>query len=145
MKKTFARAMGTVMTYLVTHPWVNLLQLAWLVAAFVFVQLYWLRRPDYYSSSDINVSRQALRDFAQKQHQDPASYPVYAFLLPRQSRYFATANRQQEARVKAASFPELVLNLVAEENLFRDIFAHSGWVFFATSAVLLWGRYKILR
>ena len=145
MDRIFARVMGSIRTYLVTRPWVNLLQLAWLVAAFVFVQLYWLHRPDYYSSSDINVSRQALRDFAQEQHRDPASYPVYAFLLPRQSRYFATANPQQEARVKTASFPEPVLNQVAEENFFRDIFGYSGWVFVATSAVLLWVRYKVLR
>jgi len=145
MRRTPAQGIGSIRAYLVTHPWVNLLQWAWLVAAFVFVQLYWLRRPDYYSSSDITVSRRALRNFAQEQHQDPASYPVYAFLLPRQSRYFVTANQQQQARVEAASFPEPVLNQVAAENLFRDILALSGWVFVATSAVLLWVRYKVLR
>lgn len=145
MRRTPAQVIRSTRTYLVTHPWVNLLQLAWLGAAFVFIQLYWLRRPDYYSSSDINVSRQAQRDFAQEQHQDPASYPVYAFLLPRQSRYFATANQQQEARIEAASFPEPVLNQVAEENFFRDILGHSGCVFVVISAVLLWVRYKVLR
>ena len=145
MKKTFAQGTDGTRTYLVKHPWVNLLQLAWLFAAFIFVQLYWLYRPDYYSSSDISVSRHALRAFALEQHQDPASYPVYAFVLPRQSRYFATANQQQEARVNAASFPEPVLNEVAEENLFRDILGQSAWVFVATSAVLLWIRYRVLR
>ena len=144
MKKTFARGIGNISTYLVTHPWVKLLQLAWLFAAFIFVQLYWLHRPDYYSSSDINMSRQARRDFAQEKHRAATDFPVAAFILPRQSRYFAASNTQQEARVNAASFPELVLNEVAEENFFRDILRQSGWVFVATTALLLWARYKII-